>query len=80
MDDNTGAARNAAAITPHATNALSPTPRAIYVGGAGDITLRSRDGNADVVFVAVPAGTILPVMAQFVRAAGTTATALVAMY
>lgn len=71
--------RNSFAITPHATNPVIPLPKGIYVGGAGNITLRTVDGTADVVLNNVPAGVILPVRAQFVRATGTTATGLVGL-
>lgn len=67
------------AITPSDTAALPNLPKAIYVGGAGNITLRSINGAADVVFNAVPVGAILPVRAQFIRATGTTATNLVGL-
>ncbi len=77
MADDTGSARNAVAITPHDTNAMSA--RAIYVGGAGNITLRARGSSADVVMTAVPVGTILPIEVTHVRSTGTTATALVAL-
>lgn len=74
-----GPARNAAAITPHDTNALNRCD-SLYVGGAGNITLRTNDDDGDVLFTAVPAGSILPVGAKFVRATGTTATGIVALY
>lgn len=71
--------RNAFAITPHASNPVVPLPKAIYVGGAGDIVLRSVDGSADVTFVGVPAGSILPVRARFIRVTGTTATGIIGL-
>ena len=74
----TGSALRSEPITPHATNALPFTPRKIYVGGTGDVTLRAIGSAADVVYKAVPAGTYIEVRAQFVRAIGTTATFLVA--
>jgi hypothetical protein len=73
------AAKNAVTVVPHATNALSPIPDRIYVGGTGDITCRLMGDNADVVFKAVPVGTILPIRAQYIRATGTTATLMLAL-
>ena len=71
--------RNAFAITPHASNEVTPLPKAIYVGGAGDVVLRSVDGTDDVTFVGVLAGSIIPVRAKFVRATGTTATGIIGL-
>lgn len=68
-----GSAREFFAITKHDTNELAQVPRAIWVGGAGDIAL---DG---VVLKAVPAGTLLPVSPSKVNATGTTATDLVGL-
>lgn len=67
------------AITPSDTAVLTVVPKGIYVGGAGDITLRGADASADVLFSAVPAGTILPVGPLYVRATATTATGLVGL-
>jgi hypothetical protein len=76
-----------AEVSPHDSNTLAhgtPTalytlPRGLYVGGAGDVEVKGRDGVA-ATFVAVPAGTILPVEAEIVMSTGTTATAIVALY
>lgn len=79
-DSATSPARLTFDITPHATNALPAVTKGIYVGGGGDITLRSIDGAADTLFKAVPQGTILDVRASHVRAgAGTTASFLVGL-
>ncbi len=72
-------ARNAETVVPHDTDVIPPT-LALYVGGAGDLKLRARGSNEDAVFVSVPAGSILPVQACYVRATGTTATDIVALY
>jgi len=48
------------------------------VGRAGNIALRTRDSEEDVVFENVPAGSYLFVRASHVRATGTTASAIVA--
>lgn len=72
-------ARRAFAITPHATNALSPVPKALFVGTGGDVVLRSIDGTADVTFRNVASGQVLDVRAEYVRAAGTTAADIVGL-
>lgn len=51
--------------------------RALWVGGAGDLTLTVRTG--DIVIKAVPAGTLLPIGPSKVKNA-TTATDIVALY
>lgn len=73
------AARNAVTIVPHATNAISPIPDQVYVGGAGDITCRLMGDSSDVVFKAVPVGTLLPIRPQYIRATGTTATLMLGL-
>ena len=62
-----------------------PTPDSqrmigIYVGGAGDLSVTTFDNVSQVVFSAVPAGTILPITVRRVNAAATTATNLLALY
>lgn len=77
-------AADAVAITP-ADADLSLTgnkfTRAIYVGGAGDLAVQmAGDDNNNVVFSAVPAGTVLPLRVKQIRATATTATDIVAMW
>lgn len=66
----------AAAITPSDTTAQ--TYRAIYVGGAGNVTVITTGGNT-VTFTAPPVGTIIPVEVSYVKATLTTATLLVGL-
>lgn len=68
------------AIAPHATDELPAIPRAIWVGGDGDIALRLVGDTADVTIVGVPAGTLLPIRPQYIRITGTTATSMVGLY
>lgn len=76
---NDGNGYSADEIVPHDTNELPINTKAIYVGGTGNITMKTPAGNT-VVFATIPAGTILPVKANIVLATGTTATTLVALY
>lgn len=78
-DSIDGPARRAAAITPSDGTALAAVSKALYVGGAGDLAVRLVDDSADCLFVAVPAGTILPIRATHVRATGTSASAIVVL-
>ena len=54
--------------------------RALYVGGAGDVAIVSKEGDAAVTFSSVPAGAILPVYCHKVMSTNTTATNMVALY
>jgi len=70
-------ARAPFAILPHDSNALSTTPKGIYVGTGGNVTLRGVDGTADVIYKNLPDASYIAVRAAFVRATGTTASDLV---
>lgn len=62
-------AQDAFAVTPADTDLAQPV-RGIYVGGAGNVVVRTLQGN-DVTFTAVPVGSILQVAARQIRAAST---------
>jgi len=67
-------------ITPSDTaNLPGNTTGGIWVGGAGNITLLPVNGSAAITLTAVPAGTLLPIVAQKVFAGGTSATQLVGL-
>lgn len=69
-----------AAVTPHdSNNHTDGEAQALYIGGAGNVTLVRPDGTA-VLFTAPPVGTVLRVENVRVNATGTTATAMVALY
>lgn len=70
---------SAASVTPHNTNELAYVTRALYVGGAGDVSVTMQD-SGDVVFEGVPAGTTLPVRVKVVKATGTDATGIIALW
>lgn len=65
-------------ITPSDTNVLPDSIRAIYIGGAGNLSVVNQDGTP-VVFSGLVAGTILAIQTNKVMLTGTTATNLVAL-
>ena len=73
-------ARRSVAVVPHDSNALTDIPKALYVGTGGTIAMRGVDGVADQSWKNVPPGSILPFRAQYVRATGTTAADILALY
>lgn len=66
-----------AQITPNDNNEIR-VPKALYIGGAGNIVLAGADG-VDGTF-AVGAGATLPLRPRKVKATGTTATGILALY
>lgn len=76
---NSTPAEDAAIVTPSDSTDLAVGCRAIYVGGAGDVTGITR-GNSTVTFKNLPAGSVLPVGFRRILATGTTATFLLGLY
>lgn len=71
--------RDFAAITPNDGADFDTIEcRAVYVGGAGNITATNASG-VDVLFSNVLAGTVMPIRTRRIKATGTTATGLVAL-
>lgn len=73
-----GPAFDAFSVTPDDSADLSEVTRALYVGGAGDITLITK-GGTQIVFAQINAGSFLPIRASRVLAAGTSATNIVGL-
>lgn len=69
---------NAAAVVPADAVDLSDVTRAVYVGGAGN--LLCTIGGVDVTFSAVPVGTVLRIRTSRIKATGTTASLMVALW
>lgn len=72
-------ADHALAVVPSDTVNLSAPCLGIYVGGAGNVSIVTLDGNT-VVFTAPPVGSVIPCRASRVNATLTTATLLVALW
>lgn len=71
---------SAFAITPNNNYEYDKPTRAIYVGGAGDLTVVMAVNGKTVTFTAVPGGTVLPIAVSKVRSTDTTATAIVGLF
>lgn len=72
-------ATRAVAVTPSDGADLATFARALYIGGEGDVSCVTVGGDT-VIFTAVAGGSILPVRVSRVRATGTTATGIVAVW
>ncbi|WP_298668007.1 hypothetical protein [uncultured Sphingomonas sp.] len=79
-DSVSAPATRAVAVAPHDSNALSDIPKALYVGTGGSVAMRGVAGNSDQIWKNVPNGALLPFRAQYVRATGTTASDILALY
>jgi hypothetical protein len=79
-DSVTSPAEDGAALVPHDTNPVVTTPKALFIGTGGHIVMRGVNGTADITFRNVPSGSVLPFRPGFVRATGTTAADIVALY
>lgn len=67
-------------VTPSDATTFARCTQAIYVGGAGNVSVvPSGNTLATVTFTAVPAGTTLSVRAVKIKSTGTTATNIVAL-
>jgi hypothetical protein len=80
LDSVSSPATRALAVVPHDANALADIPKALFVGTGGNLVARGAGGGADAVFKNVPNGSILPLRAEYVRASGTTAADIVALF
>lgn len=79
-DSVTAPATRAEPVVPHDVNALTDIPKALFVGTGGTIVMRGVAGGVDRTWKNVAAGSILPFRAQFIRATGTTAADILALY
>ena len=75
----TSNATSGVSVTPNDSTSLSKVTRGIYLGGSGDVVVTMADGM-DVTFKSLAAGVIHPISVTKVKATGTTATNIVAVY
>ena len=82
-DSVSGPCRHWTTITPSDSTDLTTVPKAIYVGGGGDITMIGIAAPATATGVkwsAIPAASLLPVRPRRILATGTTATLIVGCF
>jgi len=75
-----GPATKAFAIVPSDTVELPITPRALYIGTGGNLTLTLMGDSAAVLFKNVVSGAILDFRVKLVWAGGTVASDIVGIY
>lgn len=73
-------AEHAFSVSPSDSTDLTHATRALWVGGAGNISVDTVGGETAVVFSGVAAGTLLPLAVTRVRSTNTTATLIVGVY
>jgi hypothetical protein len=67
-------------IAPSDTVDLEKFTRGIWVGGVGNVVVNMASDDQVITFVAVPAGTLLPIRVSRVLLTGTDATSLIGLY
>lgn len=72
-------ARSASVVMPADTTALSHISRAIYIGQSGDLAVEMADGD-NVIFEAVPAGSLLPIRVRLIKSTGTSAAGIISLW
>lgn len=60
-------------ITPDDNNDISRTPRSVYIGSAGNLTVVDKEGNEETFFN-VPDGSMLSIQPVRIKSTNTTAT------
>lgn len=78
MAENSNVYTKAAAVTPSDSTVVNA--RALYIGGAGNVAIKTDASAAAVTFTAPPVGSIIPVQSYIVMSTNTTATLIVALF
>lgn len=73
---STAPGQKCVSLTPSDSTDFTVRPRAVYVGGAGDIVF-VNDDDTTVTLVGVLVGTLLPISPKRINSTSTTATNLV---
>ena len=79
FDTSTSSCPSGLVLVPSDVTVYSNAIRAVYIGGAGDLSVRMVRGGPVLPFRNVPVGTLLPICVDMVMATGTTATFLIGL-
>jgi hypothetical protein len=71
--------QDALAVTKSDTTVYNRKFAAVWVGGAGDVAIRTAQGTT-VTFVGAAAGSLIPVSGDMVMSTNTSATSIVAIF
>ena len=71
--------RGGVAVTASDTTVIAPT-RGLYIGATGNVTVDFADGSTNVLLTAPALGIVIPISVVKVKATGTTASGIVAIY
>lgn len=69
----------ASAVTPHDVTEVAGPTRALWIGGAGHLTVVMKDDTTPVLIENIAQGTLLPISVKLVMASGTTASKIIAL-
>lgn len=75
-----GPVTRSVAVTPNDNTDLPEVPRALFVGGAGSLSVILQKDSAALSWSNVPAGSVLPIRPKRIRQTGTTAGNIIALY
>lgn len=71
---------HALSVTPNDTTDLTVVSRSVYVGTGGNLEAILAGDTTSVIFMNVPAGSMLPIRVSRIRAAGTTASNILVVW
>jgi hypothetical protein len=80
VDDGRGPYVNAVSVSPNDTNDLANTTLAVWIGTAGNLSVNMEGSGGPIVFVGIPAGTLLPIRATRILSTNTTAGNILALW
>jgi len=79
VDSVMSSARKGFAITPNDSTEIALTPKAVWVGGAGNLVVRLEDDTSDITISGIASGSLLPIRPKFIKTTST-CTLLIGLY